>query len=110
MNKPLDYGTGGGGTGGDKSALAALLSEPITQLLTRLRCARGLSQLRLAHKLRAISGMPTVTRHEVSQWEGGERIPDSYWLGWLAVALDVPLKRLEAAATSRRGHDDAPTS
>ena len=78
-------------------------SESIGALLARVRAEQGVSQLRLAERLCASSGTPTVTRHEISRWEREERIPSGYWLGWLAVALDLPLTRLErAAALGRR--------
>lgn len=51
-------------------------------LLRRLRRARGFSQVRLAEKLCQVSGRTTVSRHEVSRWERGERAPDRFWLGW----------------------------
>jgi transcriptional regulator with XRE-family HTH domain len=77
--------------------------ESIGALLARVRGEQGVSQLRLAERLCASSGTPTVTRHEISRWEREERIPSGYWLGWLAVALDLPLTRLErAAAIARR--------
>ena len=77
--------------------------ESIGALLARVRAEQGISQLRLAERLCASSGTPTVTRHEISRWEREERIPSGYWLGWLAVALDLPLTRLErAAALGRR--------
>jgi transcriptional regulator with XRE-family HTH domain len=71
-----------------------------------VRAEQGISQLRLAERLCASSGTPTVTRHEISRWEREERIPSGYWLGWLAVALDLPLTRLERAAglARRRRH------
>jgi transcriptional regulator with XRE-family HTH domain len=77
--------------------------EPIGALLCRLRLARGYTQLRLAELLCAASGVPTVSRHEVSRWEREERVPGSFWLGWLAAVLDVPLDELEiaVAATAR---------
>lgn len=77
--------------------------ERIGQLLVRLRLARGLSQLRVAEKLCDASGMPTVSRHEVSRWEREERVPGSFWLSWLAVVLDAPLEQLEAAIATFRG-------
>lgn len=78
-------------------------AEPIGALLAHARLNRGWSQLRLAGVLCGISGTTTITRHEVSRWEREERVPSGYWLGWLAVALDLPIGRLErAAATSRR--------
>lgn len=66
-----------------------LPDETIDILLTYLRQARGLSQLRLAELLCAASGTPTLSRHEISRWERGERIPGPHWLGWLAVVLEV---------------------
>jgi transcriptional regulator with XRE-family HTH domain len=76
--------------------------ESIGALLARVRAEQGVSQLRLAERLCACSGTPTVTRHEISRWEREERIPSGYWLSWLAVALDVPLARLERAAAQAR--------
>ncbi|WP_433049580.1 hypothetical protein [Dactylosporangium sp. CS-033363] len=73
-------------------------------LLTRLRLARGRSQLRLAEALCAAAGVPTITRHEVSRWERGERVPSPSWLAWIAFVLEAPVEELEeAAARSRRG-------
>jgi transcriptional regulator with XRE-family HTH domain len=87
--------------------------EGIGELLVRARTERGVSQLRLAERLCASSGTPTVTRHEVSRWEREERIPTGYWLNWLAVALDLPVERLERAAAfarrRRRRPDTPPT-
>jgi transcriptional regulator with XRE-family HTH domain len=82
--------------------------EPIGALLARLRRTRGWSQHRLAEKLNETSGMPTVTRHEVSRWEREQRLPASFWLGWLAVTLAAPLDDLEStlAATRRRRNPD----
>jgi len=77
-------------------------AESIGALLALVRTARGMSQLRLAELLCAASGVPTITRHEVSRWEREERIPSAYWLSWLAVALDVPADELEAAAAVAR--------
>jgi transcriptional regulator with XRE-family HTH domain len=77
--------------------------EGIGAVLTRLRLARGYSQLRLAERLCVVAGTPTVTRHEVSRWEREERVPGPFWLSWLAVVLDTTLPELEAAvATGRR--------
>ncbi|GAA1792539.1 helix-turn-helix transcriptional regulator [Planosporangium flavigriseum] len=80
--------------------------ESIGALLVRVRLASGRSQLRVAELLCAASGVPTLTRHEVSRWEREERIPSQRWLRWLAVVLDVPLDELEratAVARARRG-------
>ncbi|MFF5227176.1 hypothetical protein [Dactylosporangium sp. NPDC000521] len=71
-------------------------------LLTRLRQAQGKSQVRLAGLLCAASGLPTLTRHEISRWEREERIPSRVWLCWLALVLDTPLDDLERAAANTR--------
>ncbi|HEU4423340.1 MAG TPA: helix-turn-helix transcriptional regulator [Pilimelia sp.] len=76
--------------------------ESIGPLLARLRLRRGHSQLRLAEQLCAASGVPTVTRHEVSRWERGQRVPGPFWLGWLAAVLEVPLDALLAAPRPAR--------
>jgi transcriptional regulator with XRE-family HTH domain len=84
--------------------------EAVGALLTRLRLARGYTQLRLAELLCAAAGTTTVTRNEVSRWEREDRIPGEFWLGWLAVVLEAPLDQLEAAvaATRRRAPEPAP--
>lgn len=77
--------------------------EPIAVLLKRLRRAQGLSQLRLTEQLCQASGRPTVTRHEISRWERGDRVPGPFWLDWLAVVLQVPLEDLEATVDRVQG-------
>ncbi|SBT44830.1 helix-turn-helix domain-containing protein [Micromonospora auratinigra] len=77
--------------------------RPLGPLLAELRSARGWSQQRVAGALCAASGVPTLTRHEISRWERQRRLPGDFWLGWLAVVLGVPGELLaEAAAHSRR--------
>jgi transcriptional regulator with XRE-family HTH domain len=72
-------------------------------LLARCRLDRGWSQQRAASELCAAAGVPTLSRHEISRWERQRRVPGGFWLGWLAVVLDVPLVVLaEAAAATRR--------
>ncbi|MDG4805343.1 helix-turn-helix transcriptional regulator [Micromonospora sp. WMMD1120] len=72
-------------------------------LLARCRLARGWSQRRTAAELCTAAGVPTLSRHEVSRWERGRRVPGGFWLGWLAAVLGVPLVVLaEAAAATRR--------
>ncbi|WP_433534927.1 helix-turn-helix domain-containing protein [Micromonospora sp. CA-249363] len=72
-------------------------------LLVRHRLARGWSQRRAAAELCAAAGVATLSRHEVSRWERQRRVPGGFWLGWLAVVLDVPAAVLtEAAARTRR--------
>jgi transcriptional regulator with XRE-family HTH domain len=76
--------------------------ETIGALIARVRAEQGISQLRLAERLCASASMPTVTRHEISRWEREERIPSGFWLGWLAVALEVPLDQLDRAVAGAR--------
>ncbi|MFG1674855.1 helix-turn-helix domain-containing protein [Micromonospora sp. NPDC049282] len=72
-------------------------------LLAELRAARGWSQQRLAAALCAASGVPTLTRHEVSRWERQLRLPGDFWSSWLATVLGVPGELIaEATARSRR--------
>ncbi|MFG1950939.1 transcriptional regulator [Micromonospora sp. NPDC048830] len=80
--------------------------QPLGPLLARLRLALGWSQQRLAARLCAASGVPTLTRHEVSRWERQLRVPGDFWLGWLAVVLDVPAELLSGAAA--RGRRESP--
>ncbi|MGC4896645.1 helix-turn-helix domain-containing protein [Micromonospora sp. DT31] len=75
---------------------------PLGPLLAELRAARGWSQQRVAAELCAASGVPTLTRHEVSRWERQLRLPGDFWSAWLATVLGVPGELLaEAAARSR---------
>ena len=76
--------------------------ETIGALVARVRAERGISQLRLAERLCAASGTPTVTRNEISRWEREERVPSGFWLGWLAAVLELPLAELERAAAAAR--------
>ena len=81
--------------------------DPLGVRLAQIRIGQGRTQLRVAELLCAASGLPTVSRHEISRWEREQRVPTAFWLRWLAVVLDVPLDDLErAAAVTRalRGH------
>jgi transcriptional regulator with XRE-family HTH domain len=72
-------------------------------LLAQLRLARCWSQQRLAAELCAASGVPTLSRNEISRWERQLRVPGEVWLGWLATVLAVPVDLLtDAARHSRR--------
>lgn len=68
----------------------------IADLIAARRKERGMSQTRLAERLVELSGQSTVTKDEVSRWERGVRRP-TYWLPWLAAALEVPRAELERA-------------
>lgn len=79
--------------------------EPIGELIRRLRTEQGKSQRRLADVLNAIDGRnpPTLTRHEISRWENGDRIPRE-WLPAIGKGLNVGLELLEhAAAVAKAG-------
>ncbi|MFI1199308.1 helix-turn-helix domain-containing protein [Streptomyces sp. NPDC020883] len=75
--------------------------------LARLRRDAHKSQRQLAAMLCAVSGTQSVTRNEVSRWERGERIPDS-WLQFIAKVLGVPRGELERAAGYVRGESGGP--
>lgn len=70
--------------------------------LAGLRRRAGLSQRDLAARLCAVSGVTTLTRHEVSRWERGERIPDA-WLPAHAEVFGMALRDLERAVVRARG-------
>jgi hypothetical protein len=72
-------------------------------LLLRARRSRARSQQRIAEELCAVAGTSTVSRHEISRWERGERLPSPYWLAWLGVVLDLPIRDLERAVAVTRG-------
>ncbi|WP_018353506.1 helix-turn-helix domain-containing protein [Longispora albida] len=72
--------------------------EAFGVLLLRYRLALGWSQRRLATRLCEAAGTATLSRHEVSRWERGQRVPGPFWLGWLADVLSVPEPQLAAAA------------
>ena len=76
--------------------------DPLGVRLTQIRISQGRTQLRVAELLCAASGLPTVSRHEISRWEREQRVPTAFWLRWLAVVLDVPLDDLERAAAVTR--------
>lgn len=75
--------------------------------LARLRQDARKSQRQLAAMLCAVSGTQSLTRNEVSRWERGERIPDS-WLPFIAEVLSIPLGELERAASYARRETDRP--
>ncbi|GAA3746843.1 hypothetical protein GCM10022225_33270 [Plantactinospora mayteni] len=86
----------------DSAPRCAAAPGSLGALLTELRLARGWSQLRVAEQLCAASGVPTVSRHEVSRWERQQRVPGEFWLSWLAAVLDVPVEDLAVAAAASR--------
>lgn len=62
--------------------------------IRRLRLARGLSQSDLAVEVCRCSGRNTVTKFEVSRWEGDRRRPGPYSMRFLAAALGVDVEDL----------------
>ncbi|MEV8036737.1 helix-turn-helix domain-containing protein [Streptomyces sp. NPDC086182] len=70
--------------------------------LAGLRRSTGKSQRQLASLLCVLSGTQSITRNEVSRWERGGRVPDS-WLPFLAAGLTVPEAQLRQAVTYVRG-------
>jgi transcriptional regulator with XRE-family HTH domain len=76
------------------------------QLITRRRRELGLTQGELADQLCARSGRPTFTRHEISRYERGVRLPTAPLLSVIADSLDVPaaVLRRAAAADRKRRH------
>ena len=76
--------------------------ETVGALIARARTERGVTQLKLAEWLCAAAGVATVTRHEVSRWEREERLPSGFWLGWLALVLDLPVDQLELSVVAAR--------
>ncbi|MGI5165581.1 AAA family ATPase [Spirillospora sp. CA-253888] len=68
--------------------------------LARLRGDR--SQRAAAALLCDLSGSSTLTRHEISRWERGARVPDD-WLPHIARGYGVPLAVLERKAAWARG-------
>ena len=71
-------------------------------IIARRRREQGRSQRGLAEALCLSSGRATVTRHEISRWERGRRVPGRPWLRFLARALDVQLEDLERASADDR--------
>ncbi|MFI1385264.1 transcriptional regulator [Embleya sp. NPDC020886] len=76
--------------------------ETVGTLIARVRREQGRTQQRLADLLCQASGDATVTRHEVSRWERGVRLP-TRWLPWISTVLGISLDELEAAAAPMRG-------
>lgn len=74
--------------------------ESFGEHLAQLRRRRGLSQRRLAELLCAASGVPTVSRNEVSRWERGLRTPARPWLAWLSRVLDAPMPEVSSGLST----------
>ena len=80
------------------SVFDTVASEPIGDLIRKLRHSRALSQQGLASRLANASGNDAITRRQVARWEHGNRIPSPYWRKWIGVVLEVPISSLNGAA------------
>jgi transcriptional regulator with XRE-family HTH domain len=74
----------------------------VGQLIARRRRQLGMTQRDLADHLCARSGRPTFTRHEISRYERGLRLPASPLLTAIADSLDLPVAALRLAAATDR--------
>ncbi|MFG2040786.1 helix-turn-helix domain-containing protein [Dactylosporangium sp. NPDC048998] len=72
------------------------------QLIAQRRRELKLSQRVLADRLCAASGRATFTRHELSRYERGVRLPSGWVLAAMANCLDVPLAVLENEVAKQR--------
>ena len=61
----------------------------IGRLIARKRRDQGQSQHELAAALCRASGWATVTRHEISRWEHGRRVPTACWRHFLVKVLNI---------------------
>jgi ribosome-binding protein aMBF1 (putative translation factor) len=75
--------------------------EPISTLIRRTRRAYGWSQRDLATRLSDAGGL-AVTRHDVSRWELGVRIPGRWWRRHIGRVFGLPEQVLAAAAAAER--------
>ncbi|GAA3284070.1 helix-turn-helix transcriptional regulator [Dactylosporangium vinaceum] len=84
----------------------ASVSTTLGALVADRRRALGLSQRELADRICQVSGRTTITRHELSRYERGVRLPGGAMVDVLAESLGVPAAVLAAAVTAtleRRG-------
>ncbi|CNG04735.1 Helix-turn-helix domain [Mycobacterium tuberculosis] len=71
--------------------------EGFSERLRAARISAGMSQDQLAHAVCALTGISSVTRHEISRYERGKRKP-TVWLSPLAEALGVEVEELLGSA------------
>ena len=82
--------------------MTELAEPPAGQLIRRYRMRQGMTQAALAEALAKASGNGSVSRDQVSRWEGGGRVPGPYWRRWLSAVLGVPRPELDRAAVRAR--------
>jgi transcriptional regulator with XRE-family HTH domain len=81
--------------------VAPVPASPGTMIAAaRRRC--GLSQRVLAGRLCMATGTATVSRHEISRWERGTRLPSAYWLDPLAALLGIDRAEVNRAVVRAR--------
>jgi transcriptional regulator with XRE-family HTH domain len=73
------------------------MTAVLGRLIAQRRRDLGMSQRQLAERLCAETGRPTITRHELSRYERGIRLPNPTSLVMLAAVLDLPITNLTAA-------------
>lgn len=67
------------------------------ELIRQKRMSLKWSQSYLAERLCAEAQRDTITRHYISRWESGARVPGPFWLEHLAAVLDISLVILKEA-------------
>ena len=80
----------------------AATADSFGQLIARRRRQLGLTQGDLAEHLCTGSGRPTFTRHEISRYERGVRLPTALLLTVIADSLELPVAVLRKAAAADR--------
>ncbi|WP_238015571.1 helix-turn-helix transcriptional regulator [Dactylosporangium sp. AC04546] len=73
-------------------------------LVANRRRTLGLSQRDPADRVCSVSGRATITRHELSRYERGVRLPGGTMMAVLAEVLDVPVEVLADAVTVAQEH------
>ena len=77
------------------------------ELIARRRRRFGLSQRDLAESVCTVTGRATMTRHEMSRYERGGRLPHREVLAAIAACLDVPLAGLWQRVAQQRAQQRA---
>jgi transcriptional regulator with XRE-family HTH domain len=78
----------------------ASVSITLGALVADRRRALGPSQRELADRICLVSGRTTITRHELSRYERGLRLPGGAMVAVLAESLGVPVAVLAGAVTA----------
>ncbi|WP_433612610.1 helix-turn-helix domain-containing protein [Dactylosporangium sp. CA-139114] len=89
--------------------IGTVADDDFGALVAHRRRRLGMSQRDLADRVCVVSGRPTFTRHELSRYERGVRLPGRTMIAVLAAVLDVPVALLMNAietTLTRRHHDN----